>query len=236
MDGHGGYGVGGSDGVTRPATACAGRARAAGTARARSGLYGLLAAIFGAEPGAALLRQLREPDFAELVAGAGIALERDLRDRTAGELLEALAVEYTRLFVGPGRHIPPYASAHLGDGTLRGRSTVWLERFFEAAGFDHGPDHRGLPDHVGAELEFMRALAAREAQALDLGDEAEAARMRTIQKTFLNHHLGAWLPVFCDKVREEARSALFRDTAALATQFVRSECAEFGQADGHDAG
>lgn len=225
MDGHGSNGIGGSDGVIRRAA----------TARSRSGLYGLLAAIFRAEPGAALLRQLREPDFAALAAGAGIALEHDLLDRTADELLEYLAVEYTRLFVGPGRHIPPYASAHIGNGTLRGRSTVWVERFFGDAGFDPGPEDRGLPDHVGAEFEFMRALAAREAQALDLGDEAEAARARMIQKEFLNHHLGAWLPVFCDKVSEEAQSALFRDTAALAKQFVRSECAEFKRTDGHDA-
>lgn len=68
--------------------------------------------------------------------GAGaLGFDKDFDDG----LIDDLAVEYTRLVVGRGPQVSPYASVHLeGDGALLwGPTTVWARRFMEGAGFTH---------------------------------------------------------------------------------------------------
>ena len=191
----------------------------------RSSLYGFLAALYRSEPTAVLLGRMKTPDFLEALGAAGVALEHDLLDLPEAELLEKLAVEYTRLFIGPGSHIPPYSSVHLGGegASLWGASTAWVKRFIEAAGFEYRPDYHDLPDHVSVALEFMQEITAREARALDEPDADEAGRLRTIEEEFVRKHLAAWLPGFCNNVMSHARLPFYGEMAKLTKAFVESE-------------
>ncbi len=201
---------------------------AARTARERSGLYGFLAEVFRAEPSPDLLRKIQDERFAEMLAAAGAHLGAELARRPEETLLEDLAVEYTRLFLGPGRHVRPYAATYLdGAGaSLCGPTTVWVRGFMERAGFALAPKHRDLPDHVSVELEFMARMAAREAEAVEAGDAAAARQSRRIQSEFLTH-LGRWLPRFCGHAAEHAELSFYRELARLTGHFLDSELASF---------
>ncbi len=202
-------------------------------ARERSGLYGFLAEVFRAEPSPDLLRRIKDPAFAEVLAAAGAHLGEELARRPEDALLEDLAVEYTRLVLGPGRHVRPYAATYLGGpgASLCGPPAVWARDFMERAGFALGPGHRDLPDHVSVELEFMARMAAREAAAVEAGNAAAASQSRRIQSEFLETHLGRWLPRFCGHAAEQAELSFYRELARLAGHFLDSERASFAQTE-----
>ena len=205
----------------------------AGTAKDRSGLYGFLAEVFRAEPTPALLRKIRDGRFVETLTAAEAHLGEDFAAQPEAELLEDLAVEYTRLFLGPGKHVHPYAATYLGGAgaSLCGPTTVWARDFMERAGFTLMPEHHGLPDHVGVELEFMAGMAEREARAIEGSDLEAAAECRWIQKEFLQNHLGRWLPEFCGHAAEHAELTFYREMARLAGRFIESEAEYFAQAE-----
>ncbi|MFQ6017500.1 MAG: molecular chaperone [Kiloniellaceae bacterium] len=198
----------------------------AGKAAARSNLYGVLAMVYREEPSADLLRQVRDGEFLAALSEAGVALGREFLDGAAEGLADDLAVEYTRLFVGPGKHIPPYESVQR-EGALWGKSTSDVAAFVERRGFAYRPDYRGLPDHVSVELEFMQQATAQEARAYEAADAAGAAVCRGIGAAFLEDHLGQWIPEFCDKVMAAAERPFYREMAKLTKGFMESELQEF---------
>ncbi len=204
----------------------------AGTAKERSGLYGFLAEVFRAAPTPELLRRIKDNGFLATLTAAGAHLGGEFLQRPEDELLEDLAVEYTRLFLGPGKHVQPYAAIYLGGAgaSLCGPATVWARDFMERAGFTLTPEHHGLPDHVAVELEFMAGMAEREARAMEGADREAAAECRRIQKAFLQDHLGRWLPAFCGRAAEHAELTFYREMARLAGHFLDSELAYFAEA------
>ena len=205
---------------------------AAGTAKERRGLYGFLAEVFRAAPTPELLRRIKDNGFLETLTAAGAHLGGGFLQRPEDELLEDLAVEYTRLFLGPGKHVQPYAAIYLGGAgaSLCGLATVWARDFMERAGFTLTPEHHGLPDHVSVELEFMAGMAEREARAMEGADLEAAAECRRIKKAFLQSHLGRWLREFCGHAAEHAELTFYREMARLAGRFVESEIAYFAEA------
>jgi len=143
-------------------------------------------------------------------------------------LTESLAIEYTRLFIGPGSHISPHESVFVNvdgsEGGLWGEKTVEVKKFIETAGFDYLPDFSGLPDHIGAELEFMQKLAETEAH---LWSDCEAERADwclKVQKKFVDEHLSKWVPDFCEKVIEKAEMPFYTEMAKVTRSFIEFEC------------
>ncbi len=203
------------------------------TAMERSNLYGFLAAIFREEASTPLLRRMKEPGLLQALEGAGVAFDQAIFDRPEDELVEDLAAEYTRLFIGPGSHIPPYSAIHLGGegASLWGPSTTWVQRYIEAAGFEYRPDYRELPDHIGVELEFMQVITAREAWALEEQNEDKVLDLRNIEEDFISEHLARWVPIFCERVMTKAELPFYREMAKLTKDFVLSETEALGRTD-----
>ena len=198
------------------------------TATARSNLYGLLASVYWAEPTLALLKEIKSPAFKKALKEAGAGLDMDFGDQPDDDQLEALAIEYARLFIGPGGHIAPYAAIYLGGegASLWGPETAWVKGFIENAGFDYKPDYHDLPDHIAVELEFMQEIIAREARALEKGDAAEAGDLQRIEEEFLTRHLVKWVPEFCRKIEGEAELPFYKKIAILTRDFLVSEIDE----------
>ena len=203
----------------------------AGTAAARSNLYGFLAMIFRHEVTAETLARMREPEFRAALEADGASIADEVLERDRDELLEDLAVEYTRLFIGPGKHVSPHASVHLGgeDGALWEVSTAAVKRYIESLGFEFEPGYRDLPDHVGVKLELMKRLVRAEARAWRAGDGEAVVHCLEVQQTFLEQHLLTWLPGFCEKVAASASLAFYREMAELTAAFVGSERKEVGR-------
>ena len=196
--------------------------RSARTAEERGNLYGFLAAVYRAEPTVELLRQLKEPPVLDALAGAGASLDGDILGSPETQLAEELAIEYTRLFLGPGKHVSPHGSVHMPgeDGLLWRDSTVAAKMFMESLGVNLDPEYTGLPDHISVELEFMQKLAQAEARAWHTGDRAKATSYRLIEKEFLDNHLSKWVPVFCDKLKMQVAFSFYREMAKLLEGFI----------------
>ena len=191
----------------------------------RSNIYGLLATLYRQEPTCELLEQIRTPEFLEILSHMGGDLEDDFLIRPENELLEEMAVEYTRLFLGPGKHVSPHESVHHERedgqwGQLWGASTVEVRKFIEGTGLRYETKYRGLPDHIGVELEFLEALTRREEEAWAEDDEEGARRCLDVERRFLDEHLLRWVTPFCDKVIAAAELSFYRSLASLTKRFI----------------
>lgn len=194
-------------------------------AASRSNVYGLLAAVFRAEPSAAFLARLKAPEFANILESLGLTLGNDFHDSPCEELVEDLAVEYTGLFIGPGPHISPHESVNVEfenamEADLWGPQTVEVKKFVEAVGLRYDKSFTGLPDHLSAELELMQRLAAKEAAAWAESNEEYATNILKIEQQFLDEHLSRWAARFCDKVIESARHRFYQGFAEVTKGFV----------------
>lgn len=207
-------------------------------AEARGKLYQLLAAVYAGPPSL---------DFLKLLAGWVASVSKDEehsqllsqqmrhslsmldsffeKGNFGEELGETISVEFTRLFRGVKLHYsppPPYESVYLEEsGSVFGESTVAVHRKYLQFGLDLSERVSGEPpDHISFELEFMRNLCSKEADAWDGGNEEEALGMMRAEKEFLREHLLAWLPKFCNKIREYDRLGFFRELADLTEGWV----------------
>ena len=203
------------------ATGMADRKDLAGKAVERSNLYGFLATIFREEPSATQLRTIRSGEFLDALSEAGVALGDDVLGFADDELLDRLAVEYTRLFIGPGTHVPPYEGAQR-EGVLWGHSTSDVAAFVAGSGFQYKPGYHDLPDHISVELEFMQEVTRREASAWAKQDYVEARRCLAIEWEFIDEHLARWAPAFCRTVATTTTS-FYREMANLTRRFIEQE-------------
>ena len=136
-------------------------------------------------------------------------------------------MEFTRLFIGPGRHISPHESIFTevdGDaGGLWGTTTVEVKKFIETTGLDYDQTFTGLPDHISVELEFMQKLTEWEADKWIVKDSASADYCLSVQRMFLEQHLLCWLPQFCDAVIDMAEIPFYRAMAKLTKNYMEFE-------------
>ena len=202
------------------------------TAKARANIYGLLAAVFRAEPTVALVQEIMSPAFSGVLSNLGHSLSDSFREDSARDLAADLALEYTRLFIGPGPRISPHGSLHVDLGNasenmLWSRQTVAVKRFIEATGLHYDEEFSGMPDHISAEFEFMAKLAQREAASWAEGDEEDACWCRETQEKFLKEHIQSWVPRFCDKLVALAEKPFYRQIAEVTKVFLGFEREEF---------
>jgi TorA maturation chaperone TorD len=143
-----------------------------------------------------------DPELAKHARGLGQAF--------AAENLDALRIDYTRLFLGPSEvYTRPYAS-EWADGDAADPSPAYAEAGLE---IDEGFHER--PDHVAVELEFLYRLIHQDAPA-------------DLRKRFLAGHLGRWVRPFTEAVRTGAESAFYRELAELTERVVAMESTTFG--------
>ena len=123
----------------------------------RSNLYGFLATIFRGEPSTDQIRTIRGGEFLDALSDAGVALGDDVLDGADDALAETLAVEYTRLFIGPGKHVAPSEAAQR-EGALWGKTTSEVAALITGAGFQYRHEYCELPDHISVERNQFTTL------------------------------------------------------------------------------
>ncbi len=139
--------------------------------------------------------------------------------------LEALQLDYSRLFLGPFE-IPakPYGSVYLdGEKVVMGDSTLQALALYREANFEIAGDFREMPDHVAVELEFLYLLSFRIGQTEDHEDQA---RLGALKRRFLEEHLGQWIGTFSEAIQQSAESDFYKQLADLTEQFVREDLQE----------
>ncbi len=194
----------------------------------RSSVFGFLAMVFRKELTPALVDRIKDPAFKQVLSDLGVNLGDEFYTQAEEELLEDLAIEYTRLFLGPGKHISPHESVHHERkdgkwGALWGNSTVDVKKFVETLGLKYKEDDTSIPDHISVEMEMMQKLIEREHQAWGEGKKEEALYCLKAERMFVEDHLIKWVPKFCSKIEDEAEMTFYSEMAKVTRSFIELE-------------
>lgn len=197
-------------------------------ATARANVYGLLADVFREEPSEALLSKLREPEFCDALHALDLSLGEVFENTPQKQLVEILALEYARLFIGPGSHISPHESMHMDarfgePNSLWGPNTVAVKKFMEGAGLKVADSFTGMPDHLSAEFEFMQQLLLKEAEAWRNDEKELGANILKVEKRFYEEHLSQWVTNFCNKVVKATTDPFYRQFSEVTKGFIDFE-------------
>lgn len=218
-------------------------------AESRSRLYGFLAAVYNCLPDDRLAAGLLSRDLdgffcslenteqlPELVVEGLRMIQEFAHDRqgTPVEVLQTqLAVDRTRLLRGvkPGYGPPPpYESVYAGsEEKPLMQAGISVRQAYAEAGVGLPEEVKDQPDFIGFELDFMRHLAAQEAQAWQDEWRTEALRFLEKARTFLEEHVVRWVPRFCEVMEQEARLGFYRGIARMTKGFVLDEAAKLGE-------
>ena len=204
---------------------------AATAARARAGLYELLATIFRAPLGIGSLRRFRCEEFLDALEDAGMRVDDAFRFGDEKALLSTLAVDFTQLFHGPRQHRVANESVQTGngEGTFGGDACVAVQEFYRTAGLHYDETQSELPDHISVELTCMAALAQAEGAAWDAGERREAQRCNRQQAGFLVAHPGRWGIDLGRWMATRARTLFYREAGQLLAEFLEAEVAGLAQ-------
>lgn len=137
---------------------------------------------------------------------------------------DGLAAEYLRLFQGSGP-VPLHETAY-GDGCRPGGRPVELadvSGFYLAFGVEPSEANPEMPDHVGAEAEYLSLLLLKEAFAMTQRKAPELALTRDAARKFVEDHLGRWAPTLKNRLHEERAAPPYQALAALLAAAVAAE-------------
>ena len=112
------------------------------------------------------------------------------------------------------------------EGLLFQKETLAVRRAYKAEGLEIDKLHHEPDDHVAYELEFVAALAEREAEALREGRAEDAAHAASARRAFLENHLLTWVDMWCDRMDEHARTAFYQGVSALVRGFAHAAKAD----------
>lgn len=205
-------------------------------AKHRSDTYSFLAGIFRQELTAEQIKGMINTGVLNLLVETGAKMDLNFFNRPAEQIEEDLAVEYTALFIGPGKHIVPHESIYVPDSTGKvgyywGECTSDFKNWVEHYGLNLSKKFESIPDHVSVELEFMQRVIEQEKLARERGDEAAVKKCIEVEKTFFNKHIINWMPLFFDRVIGSANLDFYREVAKVAKDFLIEEEAALNEVE-----
>jgi TorA maturation chaperone TorD len=202
----------------------------------RRDLYGLLSSIYVQLPTKSILSLTWEP-AAELLEyprkgseGAFDQIRNGLnlvgsygskKDRIDEDILTHLSKDWTRLFRGVVRDgiLPPYESLYRPE-RLQKKPAQEINRLFSEMGIQVPEEWHQPSDYIGVELDFMRLLCEREDQEWEKRQEDASRQILKVEKSFLEEHLVLWVPLFCEKMFEQADEDYYRGISRLTAGLV----------------
>ncbi|ELY91878.1 anaerobic dehydrogenase-like protein [Natrialba hulunbeirensis JCM 10989] len=226
----------------------------------RARLYKLLSLAFD-RPGEALESALVSGTFDEQLLESAAALDGDSEgddDGTDTALYDAASAvvnespttqaavdehysTWTSLFgFETGGDIPQY-EIEFSPGTLVTSTDTLsdIAGFYDAFGLSLADDRRERVDHLCIELEFVSQLALQTAALAKKDDETGLEIVTDAQGSFIEDHLGRWLPRYReaiedvdgtdekDETGEETDTAFYDALAVLACRLVERDADQF---------
>jgi len=120
--------------------------------------------------------------------------------------VEALAIEYCELLIGPRDQISPVQSVWT-DNQLQSETSSSMHRFFEL--LPSFKNREGLPDHIGVQLEFVGDLLTQ--------PDSAVAEILTL---FIEKHL-RWTQGLLDEVVRRTHSEFYRGLAVVTAALIQ---------------
>lgn len=186
---------------------------------ARAEVYGLLANLYLAAPGADLYAQLRVA--VTQAPAAGGFLEGSWSDLVAASrrlALAEVAEEHTALFGGVAKPEIALNSSWYIAGALNEKPLVALRDDLATLGLERPAEVLETEDHVAALCEVMRYLIA--------GDDLAVSNLAA-QQRFFNAHLRGWSEGLCEAVIQHPRADFYRAVAVFTRDFLAVEAQGF---------
>ncbi|HUU81746.1 MAG TPA: molecular chaperone TorD family protein [Acidobacteriota bacterium] len=208
--------------------------------KARAEVYAFFSRLFLNKPTPEMLAGILNEQVASLIKAlfpyseAAAAFRGLVEDYSRGVWqAESFLLDYEAMFHVPGgAYIHPFESVYrnynFASGKARhpiicGSCTQGAARVYEAEGLGLKEGFTELPDHLGVELEFMAFLCRKAAEAIEAGDQDEAAAFRSKQSVFLGKHLLPWIRECLRKMEENASTPLYQCVAGLLRSFLEEE-------------
>jgi TorA maturation chaperone TorD len=211
--------------MTAPPTTCVTEVGVADTLR-RAGLYRVLAAAF------AYPTPPRIEDVARAASTLAVGVPPGpLREAVAalaaaawGADASALAEEHVFLFDRQVR-CPAWEGAWADVPQMAGKAALLADvaGFYTAFGLAPAGAQPDTEDHLVAELEFMSALALKEAWASGEDDQGGVDVTRGAARAFLTDHLGRWAETFAEELTGATPVAFYVAAARLLADWIRAD-------------
>lgn len=198
----------------------------------RAATYGLLARLYRTEVDEALLKELRGMRVPASTGNEDVdagyrAIAACVANAWDGTLTE-LAADYFHVFYGEG--VDSYSAAHPFESVYTSPKRLLMQdardevlAIYRAAGLDKDPAWREGEDHIALELEYLKVMAARTAEALGAGDEDAAAQLLVCQRNFMDDHVLAWTPMLTADMRRFAKTGFYLGLAQLTDGFLETD-------------
>ncbi len=100
--------------------------------------------------------------------------------------------------------------------------------FYGAFGFQIGGTVRERPDHLAAELEFLSALALKEAYAHTQGVMEHVEICEDATRKFLTAHTGHWIGLLLERLAQNHTEGIYFALAQFTTAFVQWDAERLG--------
>ena len=137
-------------------------------------------------------------------------------DLNSEEEVENLLSEYTRLFIGPYKlPCPPWESVYTSPKRLMMQDAAdQVRALYEGAGLTINTAEV-MPDHIGAELNFIALLFQRMNSNADGKDVYPG-----ITEKLLDEHLLKWIPDFTKDMEEAAETSFYKEVARATRKVI----------------
>ena len=138
--------------------------------------------------------------------------------------LETLAIEFTRLFLGPASPVAvPFASYYLSESKrLMTEETISVRKKYLDAGLASKYLHSVPDDHISTELEFLALLAQETTTFYESGELEKASQSYEIMNDFLVNHLAQWTPEFAELIIDNSEEDFFKGAALVLRGLIKS--------------
>lgn len=196
----------------------------------RAATYALLSTLYKKEITQEQLEELHAMRFpvhngSELMDAGYYDIAKYLSNIWENTLTE-LAVDYVRCFIGHGNN--SYAAAYPYESVYTSTKRLMMQSardevlsIYRAAGLEKGDDWNEGEDHISLELDYLRVLCLRAAEAFRAGDEDKALSLLRSQLNFMEDHLLYWTHFFFDDVAKLAQTGFYQGLNKLARGFVK---------------
>jgi len=135
---------------------------------------------------------------------------------TSQDEMEELLWEYTRLFIGPYKlPCPPWESVYTSPKRLMLQDAAdQVQQLYREAGLSL-ETHDIMPDHIGAELNFLALLLEKSHSEADNKEQ-----FMRITDVFLNDHLLKWIPDFARDMEHAAETSFYKALARVTSNVI----------------
>ncbi|UCF58025.1 MAG: molecular chaperone TorD family protein, partial [Deltaproteobacteria bacterium] len=118
----------------------------------------------------------------------------------------------------------PYESVHRSKKRLFKQEPYdQVIQALRESGLGKREECKELEDHIALEFEYMEILCGDTMLALGENQKRKVHELLERQRLFLVRHLLRWVPGFCRKVCQEARSQFYQGIALITEAFISSE-------------